>query len=370
MSVDTLKDGRHRVRYPKGTLLHDPNRTTEYFGRGEGGKQKALERDAEIKRIRLDRKQDKLQSPTFADLVTTYLKAKNGVIAKTTMDCLVLKFKAVIGPFFGRIQAHEISHEMLDDYVNMRLNSKKRVFLNKKSGPEWKKTDENIGASTVVRDIADIQAVLNFAVKRKLVPVNPLAHYERPSRDDEIIQPPSVEEVKKIIAASAPHLVRAVMISYYTGLRPGVAELFRLTWNDVNLIKKTILITSAKKGGLTSRDIPITNDAFLEQLAQWRDSDQGAGYIIQYKGRPVKSIKTAWAAAKRRAGIPKDRRLRPYDCRHAFATELLAAGGDLKSVSQMLGHSDVTTTLRKYQHVNMGLLKKTVSNMPDLFGED
>lgn len=146
------------------------------------------------------------------------------------------------------------------------------------------------------------------------------------------------------------------------------AELFRITWDDVRLESRTILIRSAKKGGLTFREIPIIDDAFLGQLALWRNQDQGDGYVIHYKRKPIKSIKTAWKAAKRRAGVT--RRLRMYDCRHAFASELLAKGGDLKAVSEMLGHSDVSMTTKIYQHTSRALLEKTIKNMPSLFGTD
>ena len=95
MSVTTTKDGRHRVRYPKGTLLYDPNRDTEWFGRGEAELQRALARDAEIQEIRRNKKVNRTQSPSFEDLVNAYLKAKNGVVASTTMDALVPKFYGI-----------------------------------------------------------------------------------------------------------------------------------------------------------------------------------------------------------------------------------------------------------------------------------
>jgi site-specific recombinase XerD len=78
----------------------------------------------------------------------------------------------------------------------------------------------------------------------------------------------------------------------------------------------------------------------------------------------VNSIKKSWQAAKRRAGVI--RRIRMYDLRHAFATAILEEGGDLKAVSEMLGHKDIETTVRKYQHASGKLRRTTVGKLPDV----
>jgi len=63
----------------------------------------------------------------------------------------------------------------------------------------------------------------------------------------------------------------------------------------------------------------------------------------------VKSLRRAWAYAKKEAKIHRELRL--YDLRHAFASNALRYGADLKSVSKLVGHSREDTTLRVYQHV-------------------
>jgi len=53
------------------------------------------------------------------------------------------------------------------------------------------------------------------------------------------------------------------MISYYTGLRPGEVELLRMTWEQINLTEKLIIIKSAKKHGLKKREVPILDVFFF-----------------------------------------------------------------------------------------------------------
>lgn len=97
--------------------------------------------------------------------------------------------------------------------------------------------------------------------------------------------------------------------------------------------------------------------------------DRAAGNSIKnlflpYKGKPVDSLKAAYSAAKKRVGIK--RRIQMYDFRHAFVTRILNAGGDLKSVSEIAGHSNVDTTMKIYQHTCKALHRETVAKLPDM----
>jgi len=226
-----------------------------------------------------------------------------------------------------------------------------------------------VKASTVCREIDYIQAVLNWSVKRQYLIANPVFGYEKPRRDDERIRPPSASESRALIKAAmrSPHLFRAIAIAHFVGLRPGVAELYRLKWSAVDFDARTIRVLSARKGGLDFRDVPIA-PAFARQLRAWFDADgkPDDGFIIQWRGKPVSTVKTSWRNAKRRAGIT--RRLRPYDCRHAFASAILKAGGDLKTTSRLLGHTRTETTTEIYQHIDLEMSRAAVEKLPDIFG--
>lgn len=75
----------------------------------------------------------------------------------------------------------------------------------------------------------------------------------------------------------------------------------------------------------------------------------GAQTVINYRGKPLRAIKTAWNATLRRAGI--ERKMWPYDLRHAFATSALSADVDPGTVAQIMGTS-TTMIFEHYQHVD------------------
>ena len=163
-------------------------------------------------------------------------------------------------------------------------------------------------------------------------------------------------------------LERAISLSYYTGLRPGRRELFSLNWDDVDLDHDAILVRSARKGGrFKSRLVPIHPD-FTATLKGWYDKDDSpTGPIIHYQGQRVQSLKRVFASTKKRAGVT--RRLRMYDFRHAFASLLLKNSADLKSTSELLGHSRTETTTRIYQHTDSIMHRAAVGKAAKNWGK-
>ena len=105
-------------------------------------------------------------------------------------------------------------------------------------------------------------------------------------------------------------------------------------------------------------------------LEKWLEEDRvekkkAGAPIVTYMGRPIKSLKTAWKAAKTKAKIT--RRMRMYDLRHSFATKLLDNGADLKHVSTLLGHKSVLQTVDTYQHTSRRLTEEAVKRLPSIF---
>ena len=318
----------------------------EYFGRGIHGATKARARHEALFGSGNQRAAAPIGMP-FSEIASAYLQANSGRLQKSSIDCLIYKLSGVILPEIGHVDIYHITPQIMDLYVQKRIAKVKR--------------------STVHRELSDIIAILNWGVSRGMIRANPLAGYKKPSRDDEIMQPPSGGEIEALIEHAPEHLRRALIIAYYTGLRPGRAELFGITWEDINWADETIMIRSAKKGGLKSRIVPIHPD-LARRLMSWKKYDKknnpGSNHIIYYKGRPVASLKTAFRTAKKNAGIT--RRLTFYSMRHAFATYLLGESADLKMTSQIMGHSSPEITMRVYQHGSMALARKTIEKLPTI----
>ncbi len=343
MSVHCLPDGRWICTIPKGTLPGQTKQTKEYFGRGPEGERKARARNLELGiGVPVARR---VTSMSFGELAGEYLLAREKTTTKSTFESLIYKVNHVILPVLGHLQAHEVNHQSLDKFVAHRQR-------------------QEVKNRTIRDDLTYIKAILNFGVTSHRITTSFAAGYAPPRNDQEKIRPPSREELQAIIDQAAPHVQRAIWVAYFTGCRPGPRELFSLTWRDVDFFNQSITITSAEKGGLASREVDLA-PRFLEMLKQWQADDEKSGqpvkYIIHYAGGPVKSIRKGFEAAMRRAGIT--RRLRRYDLRHMTATEMLAAGVPLKTVSEILGHKSIVQTADTYSHVRSPEKRKAVEQL-------
>jgi integrase len=359
MAVTKLKDGRW-IAYWQDKETKKIKR--KYFGRDLDAKTKAYEFNESLGLNTYVKSEKRQESVFFDELFNAYIESKSGELSPTTIKQLMIKADAVYLPELGQTNALRINAARLDKYVVKRLKTVKRT--------------------TVHRELADILAILSWAASstRKLIPYNPAAGYRKPKKDDAaIITPPTDREIKLIIAHAKPHLIRALMLSYYTGMRPGQQELFKLRWVNVFLDENFIEVISAKKGGLPYRTIPIHPD-FRSFLTSWKRADDKefkrrnkkrilAGkdpfdYIIHFQGKSVRSVKTTYAHAKKQAGIT--RKLPPYSFRHAFVSYMLKQHADLKAVSEMAGHSRPDTTLRIYQHTDLEMHQDNLKRLPGL----
>lgn len=219
--------------------------------------------------------------------------------------------------------------------------------------------------STVHRKLGVIKAAMNWAHRNGFIttlPLFPVSPKCEPAR----YAPPSQEEIARIYQASPPHLQRVIVLGFMFGLRVGPCELLKLTWEDIDLHRLVIRVPNAKKGiGEPWRDVPIMpNMLGLFQAWQTQDAELETPYVIHYKNKPVANIRTSWAKALERAGI--SRHIRPYDLRHGFATEAIAAGADYGTVAELMGHKSPMMVLRHYQHVNNRQKMKVMENMPQL----
>ena len=144
----------------------------------------------------------------------------------------------------------------------------------------------------------------------------------------------------------ADHLWPMVLLSLNTGLRRG--EVLLLKWRDVNLSERRLAVRgdSAKSG--RTRHIPLNPEAFAT-LTEWRSDSESTEWVFPgQSGQPMKSIKSAWQHLLVKTGIQD---FRWHDLRHTFASRLVMNGVDLNTVRELLGHADLTMTLR-YAHLS------------------
>lgn len=352
MSVHQKKDGRWFVKHSRTGNPHNLGKTCEYFGRGP-----EAEAAANLRNIEIGLGQNKAKfGVTLSDVSEKFLVAKMAGMERKSLNTAADHLDLHLLPFFGHSIVTNIDLSLVDSYIQKR---KTEPWLHGKT------VKHGVTNSTIKRELTTLNAILNWSVKRGIITHNPIASYQMPKEDDAVIPIPTEKELAALLQHAAPHLARAIQISIYTAIRPGGIELLSLRWEHVDFIDESLHVTSARKGGLKSRRVPIARP-LLRLLNDWHEQDSALKRfpetIVNYNGKQVKALQTSWETAKRKAKI--FRRLRLYDMRHLAASNMLERGADLKSVSELLGHASPSTTMRVYQHVNTKMKRKAI----DLLG--
>jgi len=175
----------------------------------------------------------------------------------------------------------------------------------------------------------------------------------------------SPEEVARLINAAGTLFRRTLLMTLYgTGMRR--SELANLKVSDIDSQRMIIRVVAGKGG--KDRDLPLS-PTLLETLREYWRWRKPKLYMFptRIRGLPAEepiSDKTVWIAcseAARRAGINK--RVTPHTLRHSWATHLLEAGTDLRTIQVLLGHGDLETTAQ-YLHLSRRHLQ-AVSNPLD-----
>ena len=176
----------------------------------------------------------------------------------------------------------------------------------------------------------------------------------------------SKEEVARLINASGNLFRRTLlMVLYGTGMRR--SEVARLKVGDIDSQRMIIRVVEGKGG--KDRDLPLS-PALLETLrAYWRwRKPQVYLFPSRHSTEPHQPIsdKVVWLAcseAAQGAGIRK--RVTPHTLRHSWATHLLEAGTDLRTIRILLGHEDLEATAR-YLHLSQRHLQLVHNPLEDL----
>ncbi len=137
-----------------------------------------------------------------------------------------------------------------------------------------------------------------------------------------------------------------VLLTVNTGLRRG--EVLQLKWSDVDLLQRKVIIRGDNAKSGKTRYVPL-NDEAVSTLQRWQPSAEATGWVFPARdGGRLTSIKTSWKCVLKNAAIAD---FRWHDLRHHFASRLVMKGVDLNTVRELLGHSDLSMTLR-YAHLS------------------
>lgn len=152
----------------------------------------------------------------------------------------------------------------------------------------------------------------------------------------------SPEEETALLLAAPPYLKDMVIFAVNTGLRR--SDVFNLKWEDVDVDRALVTIIVKKN---RKPHTVFLNPEALAVIARQR-KDTGYVFTNPMTGGQVKCVRGALEAAVKRARLKK---VTFHMFRHTVATRLLQNGADIVTVKEIMGHSNINTTLR-YAHTN------------------
>jgi site-specific recombinase XerD len=165
----------------------------------------------------------------------------------------------------------------------------------------------------------------------------------------------SDEEEARLLGACWPSLRRVVIAALHTGFRR--SELAKLTWRDVDFTRGAVRVTAehAKSGEM--REVPMDNTLRQLLLSLQPDIvDPKAAVFLNRSKKGFADLTKLFGRAVQRAGLDN---FHFHDLRHTFASRLVMRGGDLRSVQELLGHTDIKMTQR-YAHLSAEHKQKVI----------
>jgi integrase/recombinase XerC len=225
--------------------------------------------------------------------------------------------------------------------------------------------DQGYAKSTVARRLAAVRSWCRFLCRQGVLSVNPAAALRGPRQDKKLPHFVSREDMLRLLAAPpvdtpAGLRDRAILETLYSaGLRVG--ELTGLTSEDLDL--DAGLATVRGKG--RRERLALLGPPAVEAIRAWlhrrealagpRAAGQPALFLNR-RGTRLSARSVARMLAKYLARSGLDPRTSPHTIRHSFATHLLDAGADIRSVQELLGHRSLGTT-QIYTHVSTQRLR-------------
>jgi len=258
------------------------------------------------------------EDPAIEDLIpsdfTNYLKARKDANDLAALDN-------------GRLTKEQ--KEFLDEYS----------FLVRREGSE--------GNKVANRDLKEFKALFVWANRQTIIQHNPVINLEPYPEEETPRYIPPVEDIDRVILAATDWELDFIQTVYHTLGR--LSEILRLTWEDVNLEKRTVLLrTRKRKGGQIQSDlVPMSLTLYSCLKKRWNERDKSSPYVFTKPGGGIytkndKPIKEMMDKLCRQAGVKK---FGFHAIRHHVAMILEDSGkATLREIQKMLRHKRPTTT--------------------------
>ncbi len=223
--------------------------------------------------------------------------------------------------------------------------------------------DEGLGAESLRLELSGLKSLFRFLHMRHGVENDAIAIMRGPRRKEKLPRPVSQEDADRLLAAASqgdgPAWIKArneaiFTLIYGAGLR--ISEATGLSRRDAPLRDELVIKGKGGKERIVAV-LPIVRekvDAYLAVCPFPPDADAPLFYSV--RGKPLSDRMVQKEMKRLAAGLGLPSTATPHALRHAFATHLLAHGGDLRAVQELLGHASIAATQRYTKVDPQGLI--------------
>ena len=301
------------------------------------------------------------QKTTFSKVAELWKADKKQYVKKSTYAAYALLIQSHLLPELG--EQEEVSEEDVQSFVNQKLEA-------------------GLSQKTVRDILVVLKMILRFGAKRGYWPsrqIDIIFPTERERQDIEVLTLANQRQLMSYVKEHFTFLNLGIFICLNAGLRIG--EVCALQWDDIDVaagvirVSKTIqriylvdgqekyteLIIDRPKTKNSIREIPMTRD-LLALVRPLKKIVRGDFYVLTNAAEPTepRTYRTYFNKLQQQLGLPK---MRFHGLRHSFATRCIESKCDYKTVSVLLGHSNISTTLNLYVHPNLEQKKKCIDAM-------
>lgn len=301
------------------------------------------------------------QKKQISEIVALWKTDKKQYVKKSSYAVYVLLIENHILPEFG--SASHIEEAKVQAFV-------------------FKKLEQGLSQKTIKDILIVLKMIVKFGAKHNWMAYKPLDIQYPTEREKQTIDILSRDHQKKIMVYVQNHFTfrnLGVHLCLSTGMRIG--EICALTWEDINTdtgiinIRKTIqriytiedgnrkteLILDSPKTVNSIREIPMSRE-LLNMLKPIKKIVNPTFFVLTNDAKPTepRTYRSYYKNLMETLGMPK---LKFHGLRHSFATRCIESKCDYKTVSVLLGHSNISTTLNLYVHPNLEQKKKAIDQM-------
>ena len=302
-----------------------------------------------------------VKEKNISQIADLWKEEKRQFVKKSTFAAYSLIVETHLQPVFGNLTA--VTEKDVQDFVLQKLNG-------------------GLSQKTIKDMLIVLRMILKFGAKKNYcvyAPIDVIFPTDRERQELEVLSVANQKKIMRFVEDNFTFRNLGIFICLSTGIRIG--EICALTWDDIDTengvihIRKTIqriyirengirhteLMIDTPKTATSIRDIPMTRD-LLSVLKPLRKVVNNSFFVLTNDSMPTepRTYRNYYKKLLVKLDIPP---IKFHGLRHSFATRCIESHCDYKTVSVILGHSNISTTLNLYVHPNYEQKKKCIDKM-------